>query len=154
MNRREFCTHACQAVSLVTVGAALQGCGGGDSPTSPSGGFGGTPLPTLNGTVSGRTIAVTVDAGSPLATVGGAALVQSTSGNFLVARISQEGFSALTAVCTHEACTVNTISGSTYTCPCHGSQYSTGGGVVRGPATRSLTVFGTSFAGTTLTIST
>ena len=154
MNRREFCAHACQAMSLITVGAAMQGCGGDDSPTSPSGGFGGTPLPTLNGTVSGRTISVTVDTGSPLATVGGAALVQSTAGNVLVARISQEAFSALTAVCTHESCTVTGRSGSSYECPCHGSQYATGGAVVRGPATRSLTVFASSFSGTTLTITT
>lgn len=153
MNRREFCTHACQAVSLVTVGAAFQGCGG-DSPTSPSGGSdGATNLPTLSGTVSGPSVAVTVDSG-PLATVGGAALVQSTSGSFLVTRLSQEGFSALTAVCTHEGCTITGINGGNFQCPCHGSQFTSGGAVVRSPATRALTTYATALAGNTLTITT
>ncbi len=153
MNRREFCTHACQAVSLVTVGAAFQGCGG-DSPTSPSDGSGGAAnLPAVSGTVSGRSIAVTVDSG-PLATVGGAALVQSTAGNFLVTRISQDAFSALTAVCTHEGCTITGITGNTFVCPCHGSQFSSGGAVVRSPATRALTTYATAFSANTLTITT
>ena len=151
MKRREFCTHACQAMSLMAVGTIIEGCGGG-SPTSPSGSGGGSTLPVINAPVSNRTITLTVDSGSPIAAVGGTALVQTTSGAFLVARISQEAFSALTAVCTHEGCTVTNVSGATFICPCHGSQYSTGGAVVQGPATRSLTPFGTQFSGNTLTI--
>jgi cytochrome b6-f complex iron-sulfur subunit len=150
MKRREFCAHACQAMSLVAVGSVLQGCGG--SSTSPSNAGGGSSLPTINAAVSNRTIAVTVDAASPLASVGGTALVQTTSGNFLVARISQEAFSALTAVCTHEGCTVSNVSGTTFICPCHGSQFSTSGSVVKSPASRPLTSFATQFAGNTLTI--
>jgi Rieske Fe-S protein len=47
-------------------------------------------------------------------------------------------FAAVTAVCTHEVCTINGISGSIYVCPCHGSQFSATGGVVQGPAARPL----------------
>jgi Rieske Fe-S protein len=151
VKRREFCTHACQAMSLMAVGTIIQGCGG-DSPTSPSGSGGGSTLPVIGGQVVNRTVTLTVDAGSPLATVGGTALVQTTSANILVARISQEAFSALTAVCTHEGCTVTNVSGVTFICPCHGSEYSTGGAVVKGPATRSLAPFGTQFSGNTLVI--
>lgn len=154
MKRREFCAHACQAMSLVAVGSMLQGCSGG-SPTSPSdGSSSGSTLPTVPGTVSNRTVSVTVDSGSQLASVGGTALVQSTLGNFLVARISQEAFSALTAVCTHEGCTITNVSGTTFICPCHGSQFSTSGSVVKSPATRPLTSYATAFAGSTLTITT
>jgi len=152
VKRREFCAHACQAMSLMAVGSVLQGCGG-SSPTSPSGDS-GSALPTLSGSVSNRTISVAVDAGSPIASVGGTALVQSSLGNFLVARISQEAFSALTAVCTHEGCTITNVSGTTFTCPCHGSQFSTSGSVVRSPATRALTTYATSVSGNTLTITT
>ena len=150
MERRDFCTHACRAMSLVAVGSVMHACGG--STTSPSGANAGTSLPALTGTVSNRTISVTVGSGSPLATVGGSALVQSTSGNFLVARTSQDAFSALTAVCTHEGCTITNVSGATFICPCHGSQFSTSGAVVKSPATRSLATFATQFADSTLTI--
>jgi len=137
-------------MSVIAVGAALPGCGGGDSPTGPSGSS-GAALPTVSGAVTNRTVSVNVDAASPLATVGGTALVQSGLGNFLVARISQEAFSALTAVCTHEGCTVDSFNGQLYTCPCHGSKYTTAGGVANGPANRSLTVFPSTLTGTTLT---
>lgn len=95
---------------------------------------------------------VGVDGASPLATVGGAALVRSSSGDMLVARTAQDTFAALTAICTHENCTITGFRTPTYVCPCHGSQFNTAGQVQSGPATRSLRTFPTQFAGTTLTI--
>jgi cytochrome b6-f complex iron-sulfur subunit len=61
---------------------------------------------------------------------------------------------ALTAVCTHEQCTVTGFQNSQYVCPCHGSQYSTSGAVTMGPATRALQQFSTQFSTPTLTITT
>ena len=157
--RRQFCTRTCSAAAHVALGAALasalQGCGGGGaSPTSPGGG-GGTieSLPSVNGAVSGRTIAVTIDAGSPLAAAGGAALVRSTLGDFLVTRAAQDAFSALTAVCTHSSCTITGLSGQSFVCPCHGSRFDRSGGVVNGPAPTALRQFATQFASGVLTIS-
>ena len=126
MNRRGFCINACQIASLVALGSLLEDCGG--SPTSPSDSQ--PELKTVNGTVAGGALTVAVAADSPLATVGGAALVQSSSGAFLVARVGQDTFNAMTAVCTHEQCTVNEFGNSMFQCPCHGSQYSTSGSVV------------------------
>src|SRR4051812_35725754 len=128
-SRREFCTHA---LTFVTVGSLLESCGG--SPTSPS--STAATLPVLNTTVSGGAVTLNVDASSPLATVGNAALVQTSSGNFLVTRVSQESFNAMTAVCTHEACTVTRFQSGVFQCPCHGSEYNTSGAVTRGPASR------------------
>jgi cytochrome b6-f complex iron-sulfur subunit len=143
--RREFCTHA---VSFVTIGTFLESCGG--SPTSPS----SVPaLSTIPAGVTNNTITLTVDSASPLAAVGSAALLQTPSGSFLVARTAQDVFNAMTAVCTHEACTVERYQSGTFTCPCHGSQYNTSGGVVRGPASVSLRRFTTSFTNNVLTIS-
>ena len=85
--------------------------------------------------------------------MGSAALVQTSSGNFLVARIAQDTFNAMTAVCTHEACTVERYQSGTFTCPCHGSQYNTSGTVVKGPAMAALRRFNTSFTNNVLTIS-
>ena len=133
----------------------LQSCGGGGSSAGPDGGGGGggsaAPLPVINGTVSGGAVMVGVE-GAALAPVGGAALVRSTIGDFLVAHTAQESFTALTAVCTHEACTITGFRSPTYVCPCHGSQYSTAGQVLSGPATRSLRTFPTQLTGTLLTI--
>lgn len=151
MKRREFCVHTCQALSLVAISGVLDACSG--SSTSPSGGS--VPaLPTLNASSTGGGVAVTVDASSPLAAAGSAALVQSPAGSFLVSRGSGSDFTALTAICTHEQCTVTGFQNSRYVCPCHGSQYSTSGAVLQGPAARALQQFQTTFANNVLTIRT
>ena len=150
MNRRGFCINACQIASLVALGALLEDCGGG--PTSPSSDS-QPQLTTVSGTAANGAVTVNVAAGSPLAAVGSAALVQSNSGAFLVAHVAQDTFNAMTAVCTHEACTVDEFGNSLFQCPCHGSQYSTSGSVVRGPASQSLRRFNTTFAANVLTIS-
>jgi cytochrome b6-f complex iron-sulfur subunit len=147
-SRRDFCAHACQAVSLVSLASLLESCGG--SPSSPSSNV--PALPTINAAVSGGAVSVTVDAASPLSAVGNAALVQTGSGNFLVARTAQDAFTALTAICTHEQCTVNGFQNQRYVCPCHGSEYTTSGTVAKGPAVQSLRQFTTRFAGNIVTI--
>jgi Rieske Fe-S protein len=100
----------------------------------------------------GNTVQVTVG-GSALATVGGAVLVESVAGVFLVARTSDSAFAAIEAVCTHEGCTVSGADGAIYVCPCHGSRYDRSGHVVGGPATASLRQYASTFAGDTVTIS-
>jgi cytochrome b6-f complex iron-sulfur subunit len=145
--RREFCVHAASFASIATL---LQGCGG--SPTSADSSSNVPALSTINASVSGRTITINVDAGSPLASVGSAALVQTSNGNFLVSHTAVDTFVALTAVCTHEGCTVSGFQSGRYVCPCHGSQFTTGGTVAQGPASSPLRQFATRLSGTTLTI--
>jgi cytochrome b6-f complex iron-sulfur subunit len=153
--RREFCVHSFHTASLAAIVTAVTGCGGSSSPTSSSGTGSGFPnLPTINASIVNNTITLNVDAGSPLATVGNAALVNASGRSFLVARTGETTVSALTAVCTHEQCTVSTYQSQVYECPCHGSQYNTSGMVVRGPAPRSLTQFAANFSNNVLTIST
>jgi Rieske Fe-S protein len=145
--RREFCVHACQAASLVSIASLLHGCGA--SSTSPSD---APQLTTINASVAGGAISLTIDAGSPLNAVGGAALIQTSAGSFLVAQTSAGTFTALTAICTHEGCVVSGFQSSQYVCPCHGSKYSTSGAAIQGPATASLRAFATRFANNVLTI--
>ena len=113
MNRRAFCVHACGALSVAAVGGLSQACS--KSATSPSS---ASSLPTMNGSVSGRTITITVDSSSPLATVGGAALVQTSAGALLAARTAQDAVTAVSAACTHDSCVVSGVSGSNYVCLC------------------------------------
>jgi Rieske Fe-S protein len=153
--RREFCTRACQLVSMAAVagpmGVLLQGCGGGGSTgTLPS----NVPvLPSVSGTVAGGAVNVSVDGSSPLAPVGSAALVQSSSGLFLVAHTGPDAFNAFSAACTHQQCTISGFVGSSFVCPCHGSRFSTSGAVENGPATRPLRALSTRVANNVLTIS-
>ena len=89
---------------------------------------------------------------SAFAAVGSLAMVQTSLGLFLLARTAQDAFSALTSVCTHEACAINGgAAGNQFVCPCHGSRFSTSGAVVNGPASRPLQQYPTQFANSVLT---
>jgi Rieske Fe-S protein len=156
--RRQFCAQACQIASVAavagSVGTLLQACGGG------GGGITGGSLPpdvpalsTLSATAASGGVTLNIEAGSPLAAVGSAALVQSPSGLILVAHTAADTFTAVTATCTHENCTITGFTGQAFVCPCHGSRFSTSGVVQNGPATRSLRSFATRFASNVLTIS-
>ena len=150
VSRRRFCTGACQVASCATVATLFSACGGASSsPTSPSG------MPSKLGVLSGRFTGSGVQvnvAGSALADVGGAVLVESTAGVFLLARTSASAFSAIEAVCTHEGCTITGAEGATYVCPCHGSRFNRSGQVLAGPARASLRQYANTFTADVVTI--
>lgn len=50
---------------------------------------------------------------------------------------NETGFSALSLVCTHLGCTVESNSQG-FACPCHGSHFDGNGNVIQGPAKRPL----------------
>ena len=151
-SRRSVCTQGCLSAAAGAVAALSSGCGGGGNDAPGPGGSGstGSPLGSATGNVSGRVVSVPVD-GSPLATVGGAAVVRTPLGNYLLARTGQDSFTALTAVCTHESNQITNFTGSQFACTFHGSLFTTAGAVARGPATRPLTSYPTTFAGNTVT---
>lgn len=151
VSRRRFCAGACQAVSGATLATMLAGCGGGDadSPTSPS--SRAVDLGVTAGRYTGSSVDVTI-AGSALASIGGAVLVESAAGVFLLARTGEVTFTAIDAVCSHQSCTVTGADGATYVCPCHGSRYDRNGRVLAGPATAALRQFPTTVAAGVVTI--
>jgi cytochrome b6-f complex iron-sulfur subunit len=162
VSRRRFCAGACRATSGVAAVSLFYACGGSSpilpmpTPTPPgAGGAGGSDAPSLltklSGTFAGSAVRVNTS-GSPLDTVGGAVLVESTAGLFLVARTVANAFIAVEAVCTHEGCTITGTAGDIYVCPCHGSRYARDGRVVTGPARSSLRQYATSFANGVVTI--
>lgn len=62
-------------------------------------------------------------------------------------------YSALSAICTHQGCTVQySTDAGNIQCPCHGSMYSISGIVLQGPATRALQTFPVSVSGNILTV--
>ena len=148
VTRRRFCAGACQAASGATLATLFTACGGG-SPTSPSGNV--STLGTIAGRFTTGRVDVTV-AGSALASEGGAAVIESIAGMFLLARTGATSFTAIDATCTHEGCTVTNVDGDQYVCPCHGSRYTRSGQVVHGPALASLRRYTTSFNDGVVTI--
>jgi cytochrome b6-f complex iron-sulfur subunit len=108
-------------------------------------------LGVSSGVFTGTAVRVTL-AGSALTDVGGAVLVQSIAGVFLLSRTSASAFTAIEGVCTHEGCTITGADGPQYVCPCHGSRYSRSGQVVNGPATSSLRQYATTFSAGVVTI--
>jgi Rieske Fe-S protein len=152
ISRRQFCAGACQVASCATFATLITACGGDGSPTSPSGGGGGaTDLAVLQGRFANARVQVTTT-GTPLATVGGAARVESAAGLFLITRISDTAFTVIDGVCTHEGCTITGATTSEYVCPCHGSRYSRNGAVQVGPARSNLRQYGSTFADGVVTI--
>lgn len=102
----------------------LQAPGGGLPFTkSPGAGSGGT------GTVVGPASDVPVGGGKVFPNLE-VVVTQPTAGRY-------EGFSA---VCTHTACIVASVSEGTINCPCHGSRFNLDGSVANGPAERPLNV--------------
>jgi Rieske Fe-S protein len=154
ISRRRFFAGACCAASSAALSALFTGCSSSSSPGSPSGGSGGGTVSTLGksaGKFTGTGVQVTVS-GSALTSVGGAVVVESNAGNFLLARTGDNSFSAIEAVCTHEGCEITGADGAIYVCPCHGSRYDRSGHVVLGPAQASLRQYATTFAGDVVTI--
>jgi len=150
-SRRRFCASACQVTSCALLAAIAEACSGG-GPASPTAPTTFSPLSQVNGTAVAGGVSVPVAASANLATVGGAVLVLSSRGYFLLARTGADTFIALPATCTHQACTITEFSGGVYICPCHGSQFSTSGKVLAGPAFTSLRQLPATLVNDTITI--
>jgi len=148
--------------------AALAGCttynanNGGIAGSQPAQGS-STPAP------AGRSSAA---AGGSSAAAGGSTAAAASSGPVVLARTAdipvgggkiltdkkivitepQSGtFKAFTAVCTHQGCIVDSVSGGTINCPCHGSKFSiVNGSVVNGPAPSPLAPVGIEVQGSSI----
>ncbi|HDY88110.1 MAG TPA: Rieske (2Fe-2S) protein [bacterium] len=60
----------------------------------------------------------------------------------LLINVDGSEFKAISAVCTHQGCTLR-LSKNFLRCPCHGSTFGIQGNLVRGPAESSLKIFET-----------
>jgi cytochrome b6-f complex iron-sulfur subunit len=134
-SRREFLKTIAISGGAVACGSLLAGCG------SQSGAL---------------TLDLTKPENQTLATVGGTLALDATSldgQGILLFRSTDTSVLAFSRKCTHLGCTVGGFDSGITTCPCHGSQYDTGGNVVRGPSQSSLRKYTATLSGTTVTIS-
>lgn len=72
--------------------------------------------------------------------VGGGIVVDAAGTLLVVVRTGDTTAAAVSAVCTHEGCTVEYVGGGNapINCPCHGSTFNVAGAALGGPARRSL----------------
>ncbi len=122
--------------------AALSACA---SPSQPSG--------TAAACGANLCLDLNDPANKDLTSAGGALIVDSSTDTIMVVRVSATQVAALSAICTHSGCeSLYTASSMTLDCPCHGSQFSLSGSVLRGPARRPLMTYAATLSGTTITI--
>ncbi len=122
-------------VGAVGAAAVLAGCGTSPSGSSGGGGgnSGGSPTPA-GGSGAGGSTALAKTSDIP---VGGGKIFDQQ--NVVVTQPAAGQFKAFSATCTHQGCTVSSVSNGMINCPCHGSQYSiTDGSVKNGPAPKPL----------------
>ncbi|WP_020102933.1 Rieske (2Fe-2S) protein [Mycobacterium sp. 360MFTsu5.1] len=59
-------------------------------------------------------------------------------GEVVVTQPTAGEFKGMSAICTHQGCTVSEIVDGTIKCPCHGSKFNLDGTVAQGPAKKPL----------------
>lgn len=134
-------------VALQTIAAGAAGC-----LLSACSEEGKDKVPTGTASMCGNNLCVSLTENPELAEVGGVLLfTQDTGQAIYVMRVSETELRALSAICTHQACTVEWDT-EKFVCPCHASQFSATGALLRGPAPTPLRTFNTSLAGDLLTI--
>jgi cytochrome b6-f complex iron-sulfur subunit len=108
----------------VFCASCLQGCTAQDSgPTGPSN--------------VDFTLDLTSASYSGLAAAGGSAVV-----NGVIVANTPSGYIAVSAACTHQGTTIQyDRANNRFSCPAHGSLFSTSGAVLRGPAAKALTLY-------------
>ncbi|MEP7025754.1 MAG: Rieske (2Fe-2S) protein [Actinomycetota bacterium] len=143
-------TSACAAaLAGCTTYNSNNGVGGSQpapssSSSSSSGSGSGSGGSGSSGSGGGAALASTSDI-----PVGGGKIL--TDQKIVITQPKAGSFDAFTAVCTHAGCTVDSVSGGTINCPCHGSKFSiANGSVVNGPASSPLAPVSIKVKGTSI----
>ena len=146
-SRRALLAGACAACAATLAGCARYGTSNGLAGAPAGAPAYGPPTSAGTGSAGGG-------ASSALATtseipVGGGKVL--TAQRIVITQPQAGTFHAFTAICTHQGCIVNTVSGGTINCPCHGSKYSiVNGSVVNGPAPLPLAAVSIKVQGTSI----
>ncbi|MER5644250.1 Rieske (2Fe-2S) protein [Streptosporangium sp. NPDC002524] len=109
------------AAGAVACGAALAGCGGGESAAA-------AVPPGIKGKVVARTADVPVGGGKVIA-----------KWKIVITQPSPGVFRAFSASCPHRGCAVGRVGDGVIRCPCHGSEFAADSGkCLKGPAEAPL----------------
>jgi len=138
-----WATRAAAGVDQAVLGQPASGrpASGQPSSSQPASGQSSSPQPA-----TGQPPSLTLTSDVP---VGGGKILADKK--IVITQPRAGSFEAFTAVCTHQGCTVSSVSGGTINCPCHGSKFSvTNGSVVAGPAPSALAPVSIKVQGTSI----
>ena len=139
MDRKEF-------LATLGIGAAALACAQCFAGCQSINGAPGVPAAPTN---VNFTLDLTDPANSVLTTTGGYLYKDGV----IVAHLASGSYVALSQVCTHQGGTVQYIASvNLFHCPVHGSNFSTNGSVLNGPAGSPLVMYHTSLTGTSLRV--
>lgn len=143
MDRKEFLSAFGFGLAAVCTGGCLTSCskGGADS---AGGGSGPTPPTGVN---------FTVDLNNEIKNVGESVTKNGVIVVRLAAGTAAGSFSAVQVACTHQGTSIEFKSNlGNFVCPNHGSQFTTTGTVLNGPATANLKRYKIAVTGNTMTV--
>ena len=142
-SRRELLGAGFGAMVLGVAGCGTSGNDTADTANKDT----GSSTEELDGDAKTSTLTISLSSYPSLKKVDGQAYVKSTVGKLIVVRTGTSSFIALSSVCTHAGCTVSFDSShSRFDCPCHGSEFSESGSVLRGPARTALKKYSCSYS--------
>ena len=131
----------------LTAASALVGCPSGDgSMDGTDGGEGGDGGSGSTASPCGANLCLDLNdpKNAALTAVDGALVVAAPRDSILLVRSSATVVQAVSDICTHAGCGVRYDHvNKILSCPCHGSEYTLAGMVLRGPAFRPLTPYPT-----------
>ena len=150
-NARSSSRRAMLAGACATCFSALAGCAryGTSNGLAGPAAYGGAASSAAGPASAAGAGASGVLASTGQIPVGGGKIL--TDKKIVITQPQAGSFHAFTAICTHLGCIVNTVSGGTINCPCHGSKYSiVNGSVVNGPAPLPLAAVSIKVQGTSI----
>ena len=146
MQRQEFLSKLGISLAAVCIGCNLASCGSDVKNGDPTPG---------NNPPDGSGPLLTADLNSEIKAVGGSKvgagiiLVRLAAGNVA------ESFTAVQVACTHQGTSINYNNAQgIFICPNHGSEFSTTGALLQGPAGFPLKQYKVNITGTNLTVTT
>jgi cytochrome b6-f complex iron-sulfur subunit len=144
INRREFIKTIAASGGAAAMTALLAGCSQAAVPT-------GSGVDSA----AGLTLDLTKPENQSLAAVGGALALEANSVDskgLLLFRKDENTVLAFSRKCTHMGCAVGEFKDGIAACPCHASQFDTGGKVIKGPASSALKSYPATLSGSVVTI--
>lgn len=144
MDRKEFLSTFGYGLAVVCAGGCLASCSKSNTDYSPGGGAGPTPSAGTS---------FSVDLSTEIKDVGESVIKKEV----IVVRLSEgtdvTAFTAVQVACTHQGTAIYyDASKGNFVCPNHGSQFTTAGAVINGPATASLKKYKIAISGNTMTV--
>jgi len=149
MERKDFLSKMGIGIAAVCAGCSLYSCGS-DPKDEPTPGTGGG---TVNPPPSNGTNIFNLNLDSDIKNIGDFKVASGVILVRLAAGATAFAFTAVQVACTHQGTSINyNAAQGKFICPNHGSQFSTDGAVLLGPAASALKVYNVVVSGSTLTV--